>query len=84
MSFAQILGLIAATCTTCSFLPQVIRSWKTKQTKDLSLPMCVLLFVGIALWLIYGLLVVDIPIIAANVVSLLSTGSLLFLKIKYG
>ena len=81
---SQLVGFIAAACTTISFLPQVIKSWKTKETKDLSLPMCVLLTTGIILWLVYGIVRQDPPVIIANIVSGLLTGSLLFLKIRYG
>ena len=81
---SQLVGFIAAACTTVSFLPQVIKSWKTKETKDLSLPMCVLLTTGIILWLVYGIVRQDPPVIIANIVSGLLTGSLLFLKIRYG
>lgn len=80
----QVIGFIAATCTTISFLPQVVKSWKTRETKDLSLPMCALLTAGIAMWLVYGILRSDPPVIIANIISGLFTGSLLFLKIKYG
>lgn len=80
----QVIGLIAATCTTLSFIPQVVKSWTTKETKDLSLPMCVLLTTGILLWLVYGIMRSDPPVIIANVVSGILTGSLLFLKIRYG
>ncbi|HLD33137.1 MAG TPA: SemiSWEET transporter [Candidatus Nanoarchaeia archaeon] len=80
----SLLGLTAAACTTASFLPQVIRSIRTKQTKDLSLPMCVLLVTGMLLWLLYGILIQDIPIIAANSVALGLMTVLLFLKLKYG
>ena len=84
MNVIQMIGFVAAICTTISFLPQVIKSWKTKETKDLSLPMCVLLTTGILLWLVYGILRDDPPVIAANVVSAVLTGSLLFLKIRHG
>lgn len=77
------IGLLAATCTTFAFLPQSIRTIKTKHTKDLSLPTLVMLAVGNISWLTYGLFKNDIPIIAANTVSILFIFTTLFLKLKY-
>ena len=66
-----LLGLIAATLTTIAFIPQVIKAWLSKSTKDISLIMYALVTTGILLWLIYGILISDIPLIFANVISLL-------------
>ena len=54
-----LLGLTAATLTTLAFLPQVIKSWRSRETRDVSLGMFAVLTVGIILWLIYGLLIGD-------------------------
>ena len=83
MNYITVLGLIAAFCTTVSYLPQAIKTIKTKQTKDLSLGMYLILTIGVLLWLVYGFLVKDIPIIFANAITLLFTGIILILKIKY-
>ncbi|HIH36781.1 MAG TPA: hypothetical protein HA232_02600 [Methanocellales archaeon] len=83
MDVFTIVGLIAATCTTISFVPQVIRTIKTKHTKDLSLAMYSIFTTGIVLWLVYGILVKDLPIIIANAITLLFTFTILILKIKY-
>lgn len=83
MNYITLLGLVAASLTTTAFLPQVIKSYRTKQTKDLSLPMTLILASGIFLWLLYGLLKVDVPIIAANTITFVFVSSLLILKIKY-
>ena len=83
MSIITIIGLIAAALTTISVLPQVIKSWKSKETKNLSLPTYIILLAGIILWLIYGILIKNLPIILANIVSLILISSVLFLKIKY-
>ena len=83
MNFITILGLVAATCTTISFLPQAIKAIRTRHTKDLSLGMYVLLTTGIILWLIYGVFKNDLPIILANGVTLVFAATILFLKIKY-
>ncbi|MBI4712614.1 MAG: SemiSWEET transporter, partial [Planctomycetes bacterium] len=65
-SVLLVLGLVAAAFSTGSFLPQVIRSWKTKRTHDLSLITLLMLFVGSILWFTYGIILKDIPIIVAN------------------
>ena len=79
-----VIGLIAAALTTGSFLPQAIKTFKTKKTKDLSLPMYLALTIGVFLWFIYGLYLQSAPIILANAVSFIFTASILFLKIKHG
>lgn len=78
-----ILGLIAAFCTAFSFLPQVIKTIRTKNTRDLSLGMYSVFSLGILLWLVYGLLIRDIPLILANTITLMLAVTILFLKIKY-
>lgn len=83
MNWVTIIGLIAATHTTIAFLPQAIKSIKTKQTKDLSLAMYTMLTIGVFLWLVYGLLTRDLPIIAANTITFLFSVAILILKIKY-
>jgi len=84
MNWITIIGLTAGTCTTLSFLPQVIKSWRTRKTKDISFIMYSILGIGVILWLIYGLLIKDIPIIVANAVAVFLVSSILFLKVKYG
>ena len=80
----QIIGFIAAACTTLSFLPQAIKTLKTKDTSGISLPMYVLFTFGVLLWLIYGIMVPDYPLIVANSVALGLTGCILVLKLKHG
>ena len=80
----QTLGLVAAAMTTSAFVPQVIKTWKSRSTKDLSLGMYSVLWVGIILWLIYGFIQGDLPIIMANAITFISTSILLLLKLKYG
>ena len=75
----ELIGFIAAVCTTLAFLPQVIKVWKTKQTKDLSLRMYTVMFIGICLWFVYGLRINSLSIILANVV----TGFLVFTIMVY-
>ena len=84
MDYITIIGLIAGTCTTTAFLPQVIKAIKTKETKDVSILMIIILATGILLWTIYGLLRKDFPVILANSISFMLALFLLILKIKYG
>lgn len=84
MHWIDVLGMIAATLSTVSFLPQVIKVWQTRSTKDLSTITLIALNLGIFLWLIYGLLIGKAPVIVANAVTLILTLTMLFLKRKYG
>ena len=84
MNLIMILGLVAAGLTTFSTLPQLIKSLKTKKTDDISLFMYITLSSGIVLWLVYGLLINNLPLILANSVSLVINAYVLLLKIKYG
>lgn len=78
-----LLGLAAAACTTASFVPQVLKTIKSRHTKDISLLMYIVLTLGLFLWLIYGLLLRDIPLVAANSISFSLSSIILFLKIKH-
>ncbi len=79
-----IIGLLAATLTTTAFLPQMIKTWKTKSAKDVSYTMLITFITGVFLWLIYGIMAADIPVILANTFTLLFNLTILYLKIKYG
>ncbi|MGB3802125.1 MAG: SemiSWEET transporter [Lewinella sp.] len=80
-----ILGLVAASLTTGAYVPQVWHSWRSKSTRDLSLPMLVLFCSGVFLWLLYGLWVADVPVMFANGLTLILALSLLTLKLtNYG
>jgi len=78
----EIIGLIAAVCTTFAFIPQAIKVWKTKQTMDLSLRMYSIMFIGILLWLVYGIRIDSLSIILANVVTAILVGTILVYIIK--
>ena len=71
MDPVTVLGLIAAAFTTASFVPQVLKTWRSGSSADLSLGMYSLFAVGIALWLAYGLLIRDLPVVLANGITLL-------------
>jgi MtN3 and saliva related transmembrane protein len=77
------LGLTAATLTTCSFVPQLTKVWRTKSAADLSYGMFGAFSVGILLWFLYGLLRDDLPVIAANGITLVLSVTILALKIRY-
>lgn len=77
------IGLAAATLTTTAFAPQAIKAWRSRSTADVSLAMLLMLVTGIVLWLIYGLLIRDIPLILANLVTLVLALAILIAKIRY-
>ncbi|MDE1886594.1 MAG: SemiSWEET transporter [Gammaproteobacteria bacterium] len=84
MNIPRIIGLTAAALTTLSLLPQVWRSFKTRDTRGISLSMYVAYTVGIALWLVYGLLIHDLVVTLANAVTLFLAAIILMLKLRYG
>ena len=84
MEFVTIIGLTAAALTTSATLPQAFKSWKTKRTDDLSLLMYLALTIGVLLWLVYGFLTNDLPIILANGFTFLQVALILGMKVKYG
>lgn len=83
MNSIQLLGLVAGGLTTTAFLPQVIKTWKSRSAKDLSLGMFSLFCLGVFLWLVYGIIVKDIPVIAANMLTLMLASTLLFFKLRF-
>jgi MtN3 and saliva related transmembrane protein len=83
MNAIQILGLVAGSLTTAAFLPQVIKTWKSRSAKDLSLGMFSLFSFGVLLWLVYGFMVGDVPVIAANLITLMLASTLLFFKLRF-
>jgi MtN3 and saliva related transmembrane protein len=78
-----IVGYVAGALTTLSFVPQVIKAWKMRETRDLSLAMLVLFALGVLLWTLYGLSLNSLPIIIANMVTFILILVLLFLKFRY-
>ena len=77
------IGSTAAVCTTLSFLPQLVRVWRRKSARDISLTMFLLFSFGVACWLVYGLGLGSGPIVAANAVTLALALAILALKIRY-
>lgn len=80
----DLLGFIATAFTTSSFVPQVWRTWKTRDVSGISLPTYAIITIGLALWLLYGLLKNDLPLIVANAVMVVLTGAITFMKIRFG
>ena len=83
MDYHTIIGLAAGFCTTIAFLPQALKTWKTKSDKDLSLSMYSVFCTGIVLWLTYGIMIQDIPIILTNVISMILASSILYFKLSF-
>ena len=81
--YIEILGLAAGSLTTISFLPQVIKTWKSRSAKDLSLVMFSLFCLGVIFWLIYGLLINSLPVIISNIFTLVLSSMILFFKLKF-
>ncbi len=79
----DILGYVAGTMVVVSLLPQTIKSWKTKSTRDLSLARYIIYSLGLVLWIVYAVVISNGPVALMNSVGLLLALSILFLKIKY-
>ncbi len=83
MTNLDILGLVATCFTTSSFIPQVIRTWKTKDVSGISLSTYVIITIGLALWLVYGIYKEDLPLIVANSVMVVLTLAISIMKIAF-
>ncbi len=83
IDYITTLGITAGVLTTIAYLPQLIKTWQSKSAGDISWTMLIVLCLGIILWLAYGLAIHNLPILLANIVTLLLTGVILVLKIRY-
>lgn len=83
MALITVLGLIAGTLTTIAFIPQLVKVWRSKSAKDISLNTLVIFNTGVFLWLIYGIYLQAIPIIVANGLTLIFNSIIVWLKIRY-
>ncbi len=83
MNQLDLLGLIATCFTTSSFVPQVWHIWKTRDVSAISLPTYIIITLGLMLWLIYGVLKADLPLIVANAAMVVLTGSIAVMKIRF-
>ena len=79
---ADAIGMVAGLFTTLSFLPQVIKTWRSRSTRDISLAMFLSFCLGVALWLVYGVLTAAWPVIIANLATLALAGIILALKLR--
>ncbi len=83
MSPATLIGFAAGALTTFSFLPQVLKTYRTKRCDDLSMSMLLAFSSGVTLWLVYGLFLHSAPIISANAVTLALLAAILAMKARY-
>jgi MtN3 and saliva related transmembrane protein len=83
VEYIDLLGLIATCFTTSSFVPQVWRTWRTRDVSGISLASYSVITVGLALWFVYGLLRGDLPLIVANAVMVVLTAAIVVMKIAY-
>lgn len=83
MQTANTLGFIAGVLTTMAFVPQVIKTWKSKHARDISLGMFAIFSAGVLLWLFYGIQIESLPVIVANTVTLVLSLTILIFKIRY-
>ena len=83
MGWTQILGLVAGACTTAAVVPQLWKTIKTREVDDVSPGMFMVLITGLALWVIYGIIKSDLPIIVTNGLAFLLNSVMLFLFYKY-
>lgn len=83
MDAGNTLGLIAGTLTTAAFVPQVVKTWRTRSTHDISLGMFSLFSSGLVLWLVYGAMIGSLPIVVSNIITLALALTILFFKLRY-
>ena len=81
---ADLIGALAGALTTIAFIPQVWRVWQTRSARDLSLSMYLIFTAGVALWLVYGIVLGALPIIVCNSVTLVLAGTVLAMKLRFG
>lgn len=83
MGVGELIGYPAAILTTAAFLPQAWKSWRTRDLSGISLPMYALFTLGVGLWLAYGIAIESWPVIAANGITLVLAGLVLWLKWRH-
>ncbi len=80
---ADIIGYVAACFTTFSLLPQILRIWRLKEARDVSLLLPLMIVIGSVLWSVYGILIRSAPVIAANGIALIIALITIFFTIRY-
>lgn len=83
MDADNLLGMIAGTLTTAAFVPQVVKTWRTRSTHDISLGMFALFSSGLVLWLVYGVVIGSLPIVVSNIITLALALTILYFKLRY-
>ncbi len=83
MSDVDLIGALAGTLTTISFIPQVLKIWSSRSAADISMGMFSLFALGVSLWLFYGLSIHSAPIIASNSVTLILSLAIIIMKIRF-
>ena len=83
MNLVETIGGLAGTLTTIAFIPQVLKTWQSGSAEDISLFMFLLFSTGVALWLVYGIAIDSVPVIAANAITLTLATAILVLKIRH-
>lgn len=83
MKQLDVLGLVATCFTTSSFFPQVLTTYRTRDVSGISLPSYLIITIGLALWLLYGVLKGDLPLIVANAVMVVLTAAITAMKILF-
>jgi len=84
MMLFDAIGYLAATLTTCAFVPQAYMTWKTRRADGISVGMYTIFIAGVAMWLVYGVLINAWPVIVANVVTLALATFILALRLRHG
>lgn len=84
VSLPELIGHVAGLLTTVAFLPQVLKTWRSRSAHDISLAMFACFCLGVVMWLTYGLLLGAWPVILANMATLVLAGTILFFKFRYG
>jgi MtN3 and saliva related transmembrane protein len=82
-SATEMIGTVAAVCTTISFVPQLVRVLRRKSADDISLGMFLFFSLGVFLWLIYGIRIHSLPVMEANAITLVLSVAILILKLHY-
>jgi MtN3 and saliva related transmembrane protein len=83
MDLITALGIVAGSLTTFAYLPQVLKTWRSRSADGMSWSMLIILCAGISLWLVYGVYAHDLPLIFANLFTLVFSSAILAVKVRY-
>lgn len=82
LSLASTIGFVAGLCSASSFVPQVVKAWREGDTEAISKRMYIVTVSAFLLWIVYGVMIESLPIIAFNTISLILSGAILVLKLR--